>query len=421
MFEKIDIAYIRNFILLLSGTVVSQVVTVLLSPVLSRLYSPSEFGIFSTYSSTISILTVVCCGRYELAISLPKQTAKAFEIVKFCIVLSLCIALLVLPSAFIFYFISPIPDAAYVFLLPLVVVVSAVNISLVYFHNKIENFKYTSQSKVVQSVFTGILSSLIFFCFNKYGLVLASFLGQLTCSIFLIHKLPKEFKRIFFKSSNFGTLKLLAKEFKQFPKFTLFPAFLNIFSSQSINYFFIFVFGSIAAGNYFFSSRIVLLPTSVIGAAFTDILFQKVISKKNDGELVFPFFITNTIYLFLISFALFLLIYIFSPALFDIVFGQDWKEAGELCRFLAISMFFRLLVSPLTVLFIALDKVRLSAYWQYFSFILYGILLVYLAYAKINFVESVLYLSMYDLVVYIIAFICLIVVVRNHDRALVNK
>ena len=63
----------RNFLILSSGTALSEIIPVLASPILTRLYTPEEFGVFMFYFTIAGVLSSVSMGKYETAIVLPKK------------------------------------------------------------------------------------------------------------------------------------------------------------------------------------------------------------------------------------------------------------------------------------------------------------------------------------------------------------
>ena len=67
----------KNVLTLISGTTIAQGITIAISPILSRIYSPSDFGIFAAFSSVIAMISLIIGGRYEVAILLPKKDEDA--------------------------------------------------------------------------------------------------------------------------------------------------------------------------------------------------------------------------------------------------------------------------------------------------------------------------------------------------------
>jgi O-antigen/teichoic acid export membrane protein len=71
----------RNVLTLMTGTTIAQAIPIAISPILTRIYTPEDFGVFALYMSVVSIVSVVATGRYELAIMLPKKDEDAINIV----------------------------------------------------------------------------------------------------------------------------------------------------------------------------------------------------------------------------------------------------------------------------------------------------------------------------------------------------
>ena len=78
----------RNVLTLMTGTTIAQAIPIAISPILTRIYTPEDFGMFALYMSVASILSVVATGRYELAIMLPKKDEDAVNIVALSIIIS---------------------------------------------------------------------------------------------------------------------------------------------------------------------------------------------------------------------------------------------------------------------------------------------------------------------------------------------
>ncbi len=62
-----------NILTLVAGTTFAQIITILASPIITRLDGPGAFGLVALFTSIASILNVVACLRYEFAIVLSKS------------------------------------------------------------------------------------------------------------------------------------------------------------------------------------------------------------------------------------------------------------------------------------------------------------------------------------------------------------
>ena len=69
---------------MLTGTAAGQLVSILLSPVLTRLYSPQQFGVLSVYTALLTILVVIASLRYELTVPMAASDEDAINLVALC-------------------------------------------------------------------------------------------------------------------------------------------------------------------------------------------------------------------------------------------------------------------------------------------------------------------------------------------------
>jgi|JI7StandDraft_1071085.scaffolds.fasta_scaffold02767_5 lipopolysaccharide exporter len=413
--------YLTSFITVAGGTLLSQIITFLASPAISRLYSPTAFGYFSTYSATISILAVISCARYELAIPLPKDIKQSIGIFRLAFFISLIIALVSIPVILVSYFLFDL-EARFVYILyPLVIILNALGLCLNLLHNKVGNYGHSSLSKILQAIIVTIISLSISTMSQSYGLIISSFFGQLINIIYLLVLLSPQIKKSLFEPIfNRSELFDILKNYIELPKLSLLPAFLNIFSSQIPNYLVSALYGAAFAGFYFFSLRLVVLPMSLIGSSINEIFYQKIIEKKNNGEKIYSFFKNNLIFLSFTGGIFFLAIYFFSQRLIPLFFGAAWINSVIVCKILALSMFIKLIVSPLTMTFIALNRVRLSAIWQYSYFS--GIILIcsLIFYLKVSFIHALFIIVGFDLFAYCIALIFIFSIVKSYDSSLIK-
>lgn len=62
---------------LVGGTTGAQLLAVLAAPLLTRLYTPEDFGLLAVYASLLGLIAVIASLRYELAIPLPTDDTEA--------------------------------------------------------------------------------------------------------------------------------------------------------------------------------------------------------------------------------------------------------------------------------------------------------------------------------------------------------
>jgi O-antigen/teichoic acid export membrane protein len=87
---------IKDVLTLSIGNAIAFVAPVMLYPVLSRVFTPSDYAIFGLYSSIFALLEIASAGRYDFAVVMPKEDDDAINIVAGGLIIS------VIYSIFIF-------------------------------------------------------------------------------------------------------------------------------------------------------------------------------------------------------------------------------------------------------------------------------------------------------------------------------
>jgi hypothetical protein len=82
----------RNVFTLVSGTAIAQFISIAASLIISRLYTPDDFGVFTIFISIASLISLLLAGRYELAINLPKSDNEGLNVLGLSIKLNLIIS-----------------------------------------------------------------------------------------------------------------------------------------------------------------------------------------------------------------------------------------------------------------------------------------------------------------------------------------
>lgn len=97
-------SYVRNFLLLSSGTFLAQLVPVIFYPIVSRLFTPADFGILAAINSIATIVATIATGKYETGILIVSLTAAASNI--WGLVMSLSILLLSVQLCIFYIFVD---------------------------------------------------------------------------------------------------------------------------------------------------------------------------------------------------------------------------------------------------------------------------------------------------------------------------
>jgi O-antigen/teichoic acid export membrane protein len=357
--SRLKSKFISNFIILLLGTGIASAIPIIVLPVLTRLWSPNDVGIFAVYIGVVGILSVLSAGRLDMAVIIEKKINDAKGILIIGLVLSFIFILLLYLVIFILDQVSPIfkfSVEGWHYLIPIGVFLHNSYSMMISWHNRNKNYKLISQGRVIQStsisfaqIFTGLVTK-----FN-FGLIFSDLAGRLL-SIILIIKRTEIFK---IKISNINYIALL-KRYKKFPLIEVPASFVNVLSHQLPIIILPLIFSPAIAGLYFLAIKVSVAPSYLLGTALLEVFKNKAQDDFRRTGSCRPIFIKIGLTLFSIAIVPAILLVFFAPTLFFFVFGPQWLEAGEYVQILAPLALIQFVCSPLSYVLIFREKLSLD-------------------------------------------------------------
>lgn len=363
------IPFVRNIFTLMTGTALAQFIPVILSPVLTRIYSPETFGGLALFMSISRILAIPATGRYEQSIILPEEDDDALNIVVLCIGLATVFCLVL---GFLFSILNGKIASLiqlerlniYLSLIPISIFLLAVYQSTYYWFNRLKLYKAITFNKIALSLAV-VATQLALFRISDIGLVLGYVLGQLVgviCAFCQMHLFSRETSQSFTITTI--RIKQQARRHIKFPKFLLLGHLMNAISGNMPIVLFQSFYGASFSGFYSLTFRVIALPMSLIGTAISDV-FREAASKQYlvEGQCR-SLFLKTFKYLLLIAIMPFVFFAVASPYLFTLFFGQGWTQAGIYARLLSPMLFCQFITIPLCSMFIIAEKQELDLAWQ---------------------------------------------------------
>ena len=348
-------AFARGVSVLVGGTASAQVLLVLAAPLLTRLYSPEDFGLLAVYASLLAMIGVVSSLRYELAIPLPEDDGEAANVAALCLILVVISTMLT--GVLVFLMGSAIATAlgvptlaGYLWLLPVGVLLTGFYSVFNYWAVRTKRFTTIAGTTLRQAVAT-IAIQLAAFKLGGIALLFGQVAGQGVGTTTL--GLPA-LKSAGFKQVSWAGVKNAAGRYKRFPIFLTWDGLLNTTGSQLPPLLFAYFFSPVAAGLYALANRVLNLPMTIIGGAVGQVFFANgadAFRKREHGSLVSQF----QEKLIHIGAPLTMLLILIGPDLFSILFGESWRQAGDFARWMAPWLLFNFVYSPLSTLFAVLE------------------------------------------------------------------
>jgi len=385
----------RNVLTLMTGTTIAQAIPVAISPILTRMYSPEDFGLLALFVAVTSIFGSVANGRYELAIMLPKKDEDAINIfaLGFIITTSLSLILLALVVLFNDYFTKFLNNddiSLWLYFVPLTVFFSGIYNILSYFNNRKKQYKDLATSIIIKSIVTAIIQlSIGFLKGGVVGLISGQIVSQFFANTTLLLNIIRD-KLLVSKISKVKIV-ALAKRYKDFPKYTMWAALANTSSLHLTNILIGSFYGGATIGYYFLVQKVLSMPTTLIGRSISGVFFQHATKIKNSNQNVMELFVVTLKKLVIISALFYIPLYFFIEDMFVFVFGSDWIQAAVYAQLILPLLMVQFIVSPLTKINHIYLKNKNSMLWQFGLMFLYIVILLVAHNLGIEF-ESILVL-----------------------------
>lgn len=352
-----------NVLTLMTGTGIAQAIPILISPVMSRLYSPEDYGLLAIFLSVVNLLAPVSTGAYEQAIVLAKGDREATNVASLSFTIALGIsftALLILVglNTQVSGLLKSSAISPWLYLVPITMLLTAGYQVLNYWMIRHKQYRSVSLSRIIQSLasssaylalgFGGVTSS---------GLILGGVAGQilgfLSLGLATIRRKPLSLRM----ASPEDVLKQ-AREYQDFPKYNLPQVFLDGLRESSFTFLMSYFFLSTSLGFYAFALRILKTPMNLLGSAIGQVFYQRASNAYNSGQSIWPILRTVLAKLLLIATPGLLVVIAVGPKLFAFVFGPEWEQSGQYARILTPWFLINLISSPVSQVPLILRKQR---------------------------------------------------------------
>lgn len=344
----------KNMLKLSGGTTIAQIMGILVLPILSRIYSPADFGLYALFFSISNILLIVSTWQYEMAIVLPKKHDESVSLFFLSILLVFIMSLLFL--LFLIFFNDFILNllklknlSTLFFLIPFHIFISGFYQSLRYLNSRNNAFGNSAKSAVINSGTTYLLQILFGISLvNRSGLIVGSILGSFLGTIFL---LGVSIKFISTKSINLTKIKKVLYKYKKFPIFTTPGSFIASLGAQLPVILLTSLFGPIFSGFYSIANKAISIPSRIVASSISEVSYKHISDIVHDEKLLSNYMEKSMAGLLQISIIPFLLVLLFGRLLASIFLGDQWSIAGMYIQILSPFVFLQLLGAPIGVFY----------------------------------------------------------------------
>lgn len=334
--------FLRSVFVLASGTIISQIIILATLPILTRLYSPTEYGTYSMYLSIIGILLMVISFSYENAITLPEDDHTASSVLSLS--LRICVGVSIASGIGIYILRDPLSEwlhesyLTHYYLFFIVALFGAGFYQILnYWSVRKKYFRQLARTKYTQSI--GQVSSQIglsLFQMGPLGLIIGDIIGRFGGLIPQWRLWRHDVKRQEI-TSGWSDLKDSAYRYRRFPILSMASNVLNSIVLYVPTILLASIYGPQVAGWFALCQRILGSPMTLIMTSVRNVyLAESSDYMINSPSRMYPLFMKTVRNVFLVGALIILLIVLIGPSLFPFLFGEEWRESGGFIRILSI-------------------------------------------------------------------------------------
>ncbi|MFS2162733.1 oligosaccharide flippase family protein [Variovorax sp. Root434] len=366
--------FARSVGVLVGGTAFAQAFSILVLPLVTRLYTPADFSVLAVFASILSIVSVAACLRLEIAIPLPEDDEDAANLL--AVALCTCTIVAVLAGVVIWCFPAQITALVgqpalrpYLWLLPIGIWLGSAYAAVQFWATRKKRFSGIAKTRMTQAIGgAGTQIGMGWAGLAPLGLLVGQVVNS-GAGLLGLGRVALREDRTAFQRVNWSGMSRVFRKYDRFPKYSTFEAFAN---SASIQLPVLFIAGIAVgpeAGYLMLAMRAMAVPMGLIGAAVSQVYLSRApeelrarrlsgftlqiiggLAKSGVGPLLFAGIV--------------------SPTFFPLIFGEKWLRAGELVAWMTPWFVMQFLASPISMTLHVTGNQRSALNLQLFGLLL---------------------------------------------------
>lgn len=362
--------FFGNILRIFLGTILGQASSVLAAPILTRLYSPAEFGTLGVFAAILYTASSVAALRYEMAFTLVEETRDILNLAVVCAV-ALCFTTAAMALAS-----NLMPEATYRvlslaavyddrYILPLGFAMIGAYQIFSFVATRTGDFRTIARTRMLQV--TGPVSQIAMGLahWGGFGLALGFVLGQSAGTTMLATRTILNRATPWREVSLAGCL-AIARRFRKFPLISSWSALINALGTSQLLLIFLSVFyGGDAAGYIFLTDRVIARPLVIVSTSILQVYLGEAgrNARSDPAKLRARFRQLTLIQLAIVTAWIggmnLAVSYFFVP-----LFGARWAAAVPFIHVLSIVYVPQFVLQAVIHTLLVLERQMLSAIWD---------------------------------------------------------
>jgi len=360
--------FTKNVLTLLTGTTIAQAIPIAISPILTRIYTPIDFGIVALFMAIVATFGSIANGRYELAIMLPKSEEDAINLFALTLIITTTISLILLVAILfldekIALWLGNKEIKFWLYFVPITIFFVGLFNSLNEYNTRKKNYKDIAKSKVIKSIVLATVQlSIGFIKQGATGLISGQILAQMFANLKLLKNVIRD--KALIEKISFNSIKAQAKRYIKFPKYSLGGVIAGSLSIHFVEILISSFFSVATLGFYTLVQKILGLPMSLIGGSIGQVFYQEATQEKHKSGKAIIIYKKTFKKLSILSVLFFGFLYFSVEDIFTFVFGQEWHIAGVYAKIIIPLFFIRFIYVALSMTYDLFESLKTELIWQ---------------------------------------------------------
>lgn len=347
--------FILRVFVLAGATTIAQGIVIAASPVLTRIFTPADFGLFSVFTSLLGVGAALATLRYEYALPVPSDDHEARSVLTLAIFVATAVAALCAIGVAIFG--KSVADLvnnptiqSYLWFLPIGIALVGTFSALSMWAIRVRDSGLLARTRLTQAV--GSVLTQLGFGFSPVtgpvGLIVGTIGGYFASVVVLFRgaDLWKGMRQAW--PITWDQVREVAYRYRRFPTLSAPSAALSALVLYAPAFMIAAFYGPVTAGLFALTQQVLGLPMAVVGRAISDVFLGDAAASRRTSDLfqLRVLFIRTFLLLLVVSIITIGSVAAAAPAVFSVAFGTEWRDAGLYARALAPRFIMGLVAAP---------------------------------------------------------------------------
>ena len=359
----------RHAFTLAAGTALAQALPFVAAPLLTRLYSPAEFGTFGLFLGVVAVLTTLATGRYEAAVLLPDNDDDAAQLVVLVTLLTTIASILVFVAVSVWHDtvsrLFGVTDLrSWIYWVPATVLLTGTYQALNYWFNRRREYRHLAVNRIWRSIVTVAVSLVLGLAWPAHGgLIISVAIGQGAATALFTTRWCRERRTHGWRPAA-SRVYAMGRRYHRFPRYSVVGDSVNAFASQMPVFILGSFFGPVVLGQYGLTQRVCAGPSAIVATAIGDVFRQQASEDIHTTGNCRVVWLRTFKLLLVLSVPTYTALFVAAPTLFPLLFGSRWQTAGVYARVLAPLFMLSFSASILGRTLTVVERQREDMIWQ---------------------------------------------------------